>query len=364
MHTKPSVSCRFDQVFRPLRAGVSLLLLCGLMAGTGCGGPDMTVTPQTMRRVQELLDSYEQARQAYVESDFPGGAEQPDPARLQEALNLLESPAGRKADPRERQSLLIRVQMLNEDWDLAAEALEERIKEEVDQAALWRDLALCRLKMGPVGWPGAEEAARKSLTLEPESAEGWWLAGKAAQVLEWQEEARARFARAVEKDPGYLPARLEQTVEAVSGGGFARAAEVLRDAGKKARPYDIMLRLEFRRALAEAEKAGTAIPVSPDQYAPAAWIYYQAARYEDAIRWAREAMETQPDDFEILGLLTLTLTLVGRGEEGIDTCQRFLDAHPGHEGATALLNQLRQAAAVGGRPSAAAAPTSPGTPGS
>ena len=225
MHTKPSVSCRFDQVFRPLRAGVSLLLLCGLMAGTGCGGPDMTVTPQTMRRVQELLDSYEQARQAYVESDFPGGAEQPDPARLQEALNLLESPAGRKADPRERQSLLIRVQMLNEDWDLAAEALEERIKEEVDQAALWRDLALCRLKMGPVGWPGAEEAARKSLTLEPESAEGWWLAGKAAQVLEWQEEARARFARAVEKDPGYLPARLERRWFCQGSGSAAGCGE-------------------------------------------------------------------------------------------------------------------------------------------
>lgn len=362
MREKQIFPYRPDGIFRWIPAGFSAVLLCCFLAGSGCGGNDVNVTPQTMRRVHELLDLYEQTRRSFFESDVPGRAGQPDPAWIEEALSLLDSAAGRQADPQEREGLQIRAWMLKEDWDLAAGALEEQVKQRTASAEVWRKLALCRLKMGPAGWPRAEEAARKSLELDPGSAEGWWLAGKAAQAQDKRDEARSCFAKALETDSGYLPARLEQAVEAVSEGDFAAASAVLREAGKKARPYDVMLRMEFRQALAEAEKAGKAIPATSDQYAPAARVYYQAARFEDAVKWARQALEIHPDDFECLGLLTLTLTQLGRMEEGVEACQRFLDVHPEHEGANALLNQLRQAGKGGEKSSVPGATASPGKP--
>jgi len=310
---------------------------------TGCGGDGPDIAPQTLKRARELVERYERARKEFLESDLPGQAARPNTAWLEEALNLLDSPAGQRIERGERLGIQIQAWMLKEDWDLAAEAIESLLKTSDRDARLWRDLALCRLKMGPAGWPGAETAARKSLELEDHSAEGWWLAGKVAQVQEQGDKARECFAKALERDSGFLPARLEQAVDAVANGDFAAAASVLREAGKKARPYDVMLRLEFRQALVEAEKAGQKFPSNPDQYAAAARVYYQAARFEDAIQWARKALEAVPDDFDTVGLLTLTLTQLGRLNEARDACQQFLDIHPEHEGAKALLNQLNQA---------------------
>ncbi len=355
--TRASDKSAWRPAFR--MAGVAALALF-LAAGCGNSGPD--ITPQTMQRARELLDRYERTRQEFYQSDLPGQTGQPDPAWIEEALSLLDSPAGRKADAKERQTLQVRAWMLKGDWDLAAEALEGWVQGNgAAEAEQWRKLALCLLKMGPAGWERAEVSARKSLDLDPKSAEGWWLAGKAAQALEKTDEAQQCFAKSREADPAYLPARLEQAIEAVRAGDLAAAAAIIRDAGKKIRPYDVMLRLEFRRAIADAEKAGKLPPSSPDQFASAARAYYQAARFEDAVQWAGRAMEQNPDDFETLGLQALVLTQIGRTEDAVGVCQRFVESHPEHEGAAALLRQIRQAAdAAKTSKGGAASPIPPG----
>ncbi len=332
----------------------------------GCGEDPGRVAPQTLQRARELTDRFDRARRQFYDADPGVQVERPNPAWLDDALILLDSPAGRSIPNTERLALSARIRMLKEDWDLAAEDLEALIAEAGETAEHLRGLALCRLKAGPVTWEKAEEAALRGVELDAGSAEGWWLAGKAAQALERPEVARERFARALELDPTYLPARLERAISATAAGAFEEASEVIREAGKKVRTFDTMVRLEFRRALVEAEKARKAPPESPESFAVAARVYYQAARFEDAIALARRALEANPADAETLGLYALTLVQTGRADEAVAACEKFIAQNPGHAAAEALLRQLRQAGNTSPNPEKGGAgmapPALPGMP--
>lgn len=124
--------------------------------------------------------------------------------------------------------------------------------------------------------PGVEEAARRALTIDPDSVEAHVALGSLALSFQYDlPRARRELARALAAEPDSGDAQL--------GYAFYLAAAGRQD-----------------EAVAAAERAQGLDPLSPVVKGDLSWFYYLARRYDQAIEEARHALLADPQDVQAL----------------------------------------------------------------
>ena len=181
---------------------------------------------------------------------------------------------------------------------------QDAIAKDPKFAQAYLGLAMAYTEMGNVAGggipqqtrPKVVEAARKALELDPSLAKAHVLLANALQEEWYWSAAEAEYKRALELGPNDASAHSEYAMWLSCQGRTDEAVEWVRRA----------------RALDPEEVTGFQV----------SWILFQAHRFDEAIREARDAMAVQPDDAG--GLFTLGFALLGNNQalEAIPVLER------------------------------------------
>jgi pentatricopeptide repeat protein len=204
---------------------------------------------------------------------------------------------------------------------------EEAISKDPKFAPAYVGLAAGRSELGLVrmgGRPGARqqvvEAARKALELDPDLSEAHvLLAGIARQNWNWA-EAQAEYRKALEVNPSDADAYAGYAWWLACHGRFDEAIQWA----------------ERGRELDQLGISGNSL----------AWIFFNARRYDDAIRVLRGLLDVQPDDIQALWNLGFTLVVKGQSQQAIPLLEKA-SALSGHS--SGVIDLLAAAYARAGR---------------
>lgn len=213
------------------------------------------------------------------------------------AVPAVENPAAHDAVLRGRYFL---DRGMPADLRQSAQAFREAVALDPGSAAAWAGLAEAlhlQTLFGVVppreGYPPAEEAARKALTLDASLAETHATLGTILFRYHWSwTEAEAEMRRAVELAPRSAAARHDLAWLLLAGGRFDEAVTEI-------------------RAAQELE------PMSVRANADVGWVYYRARRYEEAIRQMERTLEMEPRFLPARHCLERALADVGRLDEAL-----------------------------------------------
>ena len=149
--------------------------------------------------------------------------------------------------------------------------------------------------------PRAKEAALRALEIDENLAEAHCSLGYIYTIFDWEwEKARKEFQRALELNPGYVPARYWYSVLLWFMGRFEEAiAEVRR--GLETDPLSVYAHVQLGSVLLSAEKYDLAseqllqaLELEPDFYSARAFLgitYYFQSRIDDAICEIQRAID-------------------------------------------------------------------------
>lgn len=187
-----------------------------------------------------------------------------------------------------------------QDVERGIELLRQALQLDPVYALAWAVLSRAYWAEGGYGWKPVSEAsaraaqaARRSLELEPDLAEGHLALGMIRMLYEWDwQGADASLRRALELAPG--------------------DAAVLRVAGHLARTVGRM-----EEATALLRKAVEQDPLNPTGYSALGMTFRQAGRMKEAEAAYRRALEIAPERVATRMVLSLVLVAQGRVEEGL-----------------------------------------------
>ncbi|HET9941134.1 MAG TPA: protein kinase [Candidatus Eisenbacteria bacterium] len=146
-------------------------------------------------------------------------------------------------------------------------------------------------------YPKAKQAALRALALDPNLGEAHVALAFAEYLYDWKwKQAEEGFRRAIELNPSYAQ-------------GHSWYATFLSAMGR----HD--------EAIAEARRGQDLDPLSPIISAIAAWIHYEARRYEEAIERCRQDLKMNPIPQSYL-FMGLALAQLGRYDEAIAAFDR------------------------------------------
>jgi DNA-binding winged helix-turn-helix (wHTH) protein/Tfp pilus assembly protein PilF len=136
--------------------------------------------------------------------------------------------------------------------------------------------------------PRAMQAAERALDLDPRSAEGLAALGRAQLLFDWDFSAAERsLARAVARDPDYMPA-----YQAIAWLESARG--------------------RYAEAVTAARRALQLDPVNTARYNELAWVLALGGRHADARREIDRALQLNPQSFETHLMKGWTYELAGQ----------------------------------------------------
>ena len=146
-------------------------------------------------------------------------------------------------------------------------------------------------------YPRAKEAAKKALALDGHLGEAHVALAFAEYLYDWKwDQAEKGFLRAIELNPSYAQ-------------GHSWYATLL----AAMRRHD--------EAIAEARRSQELDPLSPIISAIAAWVHYEARRYQETVERCRHDLEMNPIPQSYL-FMGLALTQLGQYDEAIASFER------------------------------------------
>ncbi len=156
----------------------------------------------------------------------------------------------------------------------------------------------------PDAWPRAREAARRAVTLDSMSAEGWAALADVKLYYEWDWEGAERaFRRANRLNPSL----------ALNHYHYA---------------WYLSLFGRLDEAIAEHKRAQELDPLDPLHTAWLGQLYIQAGRYDEAVAEADKSLELAPDFGPGLFVLGNAYQAKGMNEEAIEVHERMATAFP------------------------------------
>src|SRR5215470_10646188 len=147
----------------------------------------------------------------------------------------------------------------------------------------------------------AYEAASTAVEHDPTLAEGHGALGQAilCRDFAWA-SAEHELVRAIELDPNYSPARIWYALQLAMEGRFSeslREAHIARDLD----PMAIISRFSV------------------------VWCSYHARRFDEAYRFAKATLDSEPNNLMMLYGLSFACSALGRHQEAIDAAQKTVD---------------------------------------
>lgn len=219
--------------------------------------------------------------------------------------------------------------------DKAADVLEEAVRSAPGDAQV-RD-GLVRAYIAKQDFDAAAKAAEDLKTLQPESSDGWYLAGLAAQGKNHLDEAERQFEHALAMQPGALDtlsalARLE-----LARGRAAKAIALVKNATEKSPTdaYSLNLLGELYMTQREPALAHDAFSRAT-QLAPKWWVPYRNLAIErhtvkdapGAVTAYQAAIKVAPTEPKLVTELADIYQSLGRIDEAIECYEAGSRANP------------------------------------
>ncbi len=226
----------------------------------------------------------------------------------------------------------------------AIEYIQKAVRVNPNQSAFYANLARAMLDIGTDA-DSLLAVAEKALTLNPNEKEALNIKGIALAKLKKHSDAEEVYQQLIVRYPDFPDA-------------YRNYGQLLRDVKHhdKAVPFffkAIMLdpgdpknyverarcRLEmkdFDTSQAELAEAIERFPDNGDLKHEAARLLFSISRTHEGIRYAREAVAANPDDYHSMVTLAVHLLMLGQGQETIDTIQKARKMAP--EGAMSGLD--------------------------
>lgn len=204
----------------------------------------------------------------------------------------------------------------------AAAQLAETLRLCPDDPTIYVRLAQMRLEMGQA--PAARLAAEQSLDLDPKSAAGWAVHGRAMLATGDQRQALADFHRAL----GYSPNDRQILHD---------LAEIYQQEGQP------------QRALLTLQKLNDTYPPGEEPSEVLSLLgvaYTSTGRYDAAVETFSTALLRDRPTPELLARMAEAQLARGRAEEAANAAREALTLDPTHEASRLLLSRLEAAAAV------------------
>jgi adenylate cyclase len=155
----------------------------------------------------------------------------------------------------------------------------------------------------------ADQASRKALELDSESAEAHAARGFALWLMNRYEDSDKEFAIAVSLNPALFDARYYHARACYQRGKFAEAAELFEQACSIREDHEARyFAAQTYTAMGEAEKARHA--------------------YERALEAVRKHVELNPDDARAVTMGAVALCRLGEGRRGLEWAERALEIDP------------------------------------
>jgi TolB-like protein/Tfp pilus assembly protein PilF/tRNA A-37 threonylcarbamoyl transferase component Bud32 len=166
--------------------------------------------------------------------------------------------------------------------------------------------------------PGAKDAARHALEIDPTLAEAHAAAGCAFGIYDWDwQRAEMEFQRSMLLDPGYATA------------AHWYAMNVLTPLGR------------FDEALAQLRVAAQLDPLTPAVAASPGPVLYAARRFEESVQWNEKALQAEPHFFPLHHFLGQALVQLGEHVRAISAFERALALSAGSLEVVASLAHAR-----------------------
>ena len=171
-------------------------------------------------------------------------------------------------------------------------------------------------------WQKALTLYREAIRIAPQNGSAYCSAGDMLDKLDKPDDAIAQYRKALEVDPDEQGARYSLGWDLKRAERFAEAEKVLNEA-LLAEPFSAPHHYALAVTYRAGNKLDAAIPEfqrtleldpSFDAYAELCGALYSAARYDDAVRVARQALNVDPYNADVVN--TTTAVFLKKGEPG------------------------------------------------
>lgn len=234
-----------------------------------------------------------------------------------------------------------------ESIDKAVSYFQQAIREDPDFAPAYSGLADCYW----IGWgakvdlPLADQYAQKTISLQPELAEGHASLGVVRIGEHQMSDAERELKRAIELNPNYAMAHHYYAGYLVTVGRSSDALEE-NDRAKESDPFSIAVNTmrisiliglrRYEQAIEQAEKATELSPQSANLYKLSARIYWLEGKAPEAISEERKLaiVEHFPERLRVLDEITATYEKSGFHAAQLKDAQFMERAHERHDDMT------------------------------
>jgi tetratricopeptide (TPR) repeat protein len=224
----------------------------------------------------------------------------------------------------------------------SVDLLDQATKRDPKFAAAFAAMADSYNQLGYLGFrplgltiPKAQSAAEQALTLDPQSADAHAALGfiNAMWLWEWK-EAESHYQRAMELDPGYVPAHHYYALFLASVGKLKEANEQMAIALKldplapavnSGAAYVFYFDRQYDNSIEYCQRALQRDPQYAIAHALLGWDYTQSKRFPEAIAELKRALELSPENPLYMATLGRAYILDGQGAEADRILQRLDD---------------------------------------
>jgi tetratricopeptide (TPR) repeat protein len=199
---------------------------------------------------------------------------------------------------------------------------------------------------GHASWGDAIAQAQQGAFLAPKNPQVQMVVAKLFEARGNYDQAQAAYAKALESDPGFAPAKMAMiTTRYRKGdleGAIREATELLKanpanaEAGKMLGEF-LARKGQYSEAIPHLEKATAALPKAADSWAILAHSYHMTRRLEDGKNAYAKAVALNPTSNDLKSNYGLLLGMSGDHEQGAQILAT-LTSQPGYKSAAGWAN--------------------------
>ena len=286
---------------------------------------------------REKLDDY-RASQARVDAAYGAGNSEAAQSELRRQGEIIlearrQFEEGRVLERGTPEDLAVYAEVLAVlgDFDIAAEALKEAIRQVPSAGKHWVALGSMLSRVGPATVDEAFEVLQRASKMNLEDADAanaFFQLGKLYHQQGLADFAAEQYGKALERVPDHVQATLGSAALRVRRGEVAEASEMIDRLGRAAQPYDAETRIMLRHALTDYSEFGAPFADTYENHVAYSRLLYRAGRLPDATLAGQRAMVLNPQAFETLNFLATIYFQTGNLEFARQSLEQSLKVNP------------------------------------